>query len=137
MKSNVEILHADHNAVDRATSFTLFLRPPVELAVRLYKEGKYKKVATVEGVDLNNAFHKTNHIDEAWWANSGVVAEPGRHRSTSCGDIMIANTPTGQRRAYLCSGIGFEEFDLPENNVIKITDKAGRTVIDHIKPSSL
>ena len=52
------------------------------------------------------AFMKTNTIDEAWWTNDGVVyihAEP-TCRSTSNGDfVLVGNTK------YKCARVGWEK----------------------------
>lgn len=49
----------------------------------------YKLVATVDAPTREMAFEMTNHVEKDWAKNDGVTAEPGLHRSSSVGDIMV------------------------------------------------
>ena len=55
---------------------------------RLNWPEEYHLVASVEAENLDQAYAKTQHIDQQWWQNTGVelLAES---RSTSIGDILI------------------------------------------------
>ena len=68
---------------------------------------KFAHVADVETDDLEDAFERTNSIDQAWWLNKGVTKTfPGTGcRSTSVGDMAILNGVT-----YMCAGCGWEEL---------------------------
>jgi len=77
----------------------------------------YTLVATVElsqGMTeyemLASAFERTNHIDQAWWHNEGVVfhgAGKGA-RSTSVGDIVqIGN------KAFRVESLGWSPVEVP------------------------
>ena len=48
-------------------------------------------VATVDTDDFGEAFAKTQHLDDAWWKNAGVllVGMP-THRSTMVGDVLMS-----------------------------------------------
>lgn len=50
------------------------------------------KVADVEARSLNQVFELTNHIESDWTENEGVSAVPGRHRSTSVGDVYLSGS---------------------------------------------
>ena len=69
---------------------------------------EYKKVAVVEAEDIDAVFELTNHIDSDWTENPGVVAEPGRHRSTSVGDIIVDENGKGA----ICASLGWEDTPL-------------------------
>jgi hypothetical protein len=59
------------------------------------KLDEFKHVANVDTADLDVAYERTNHIDQPWWENKGVLALGERcHRSTSVGDVM-ENAETG------------------------------------------
>lgn len=70
----------------------------------------YEFVAKVEGDDSDEAFRLTNHIDRDWTENPGVQAAPGRHRSTSVGDVLVM--PDG-RHLYIAA-VGFKEIPTSE-----------------------
>lgn len=76
----------------------------------VFEKGGYHKVATVVTKDLADeidaleiAFERTNHIDSSWTENSDVIAESGRHRSTSVGDIAVVNG-----KVYVARSMGWE-----------------------------
>lgn len=64
------------------------------------------KVAQVDTDDLEEAFALTNSIDHPWTENAQVRAEPGRHRSTSVGDVMEQD---GDR--FIVDTIGFRKWE--------------------------
>jgi hypothetical protein len=112
MAANVTVLHLDYDQThhDRDRHFALTFNPKAEAIIEAVNEGLYKKVATVHRIDLDDAFRYTNHIDCSWTENSCVTAEPGRHRSTSVGDIMIAQDTEGKKRMYVVASFGFDEL---------------------------
>ena len=63
-----------------------------------------EKVAEVNSNSLSEAFRLTNHIESDWTQNPGVEAVPGRHRSTSVGDVMIVD---GNR--FIVTSNGFQQ----------------------------
>jgi hypothetical protein len=67
---------------------------------------EYALVAEVETDDADRAWHLTQHIESSWLDNDGVHPEPGQHRSSAVGDVMV--TPDGKR--WLCENIGWSEF---------------------------
>ena len=71
----------------------------------------YEMVAVVDGEDVDMAFQLTNHIDHAWWENSGVtlIGEP-QHRSTSVGDVVVM----GDGRVLRCASCGWDEVEVSD-----------------------
>jgi len=55
----------------------------------MFDEGKYESVAFVDTQDLEEAYMKTNHMEQSWTENEGVKALVERTRSTSVGDIIM------------------------------------------------
>ena len=68
--------------------------------------GGYQLVAAVATENLEAAFHLTNHLEQAWQLNDGVIAYVDCCRSTSVGDVMV--TPDG--KAHLCLMTGWREL---------------------------
>jgi hypothetical protein len=73
---------------------------------------EYRLVARVEvhdGVSPQNAaeeaFHRTQHIEEAWWKNEGVERVGPETRSTSVGDVVVVGEV-----GFLCDRCGWQEF---------------------------
>ena len=69
-------------------------------------DGSYEAVADVGDDDFNDlevAFHLTNNVDSSWAENEGVEAKQLRARSTSVGDIFVA-----QDAIYLVAPFGFD-----------------------------
>jgi len=66
----------------------------------------YELVATVKTDDLEKAFELTNHINSIWMQNPDVTAEPGQHRSTSVGDVMVDESA----RTWQCGDFGWREI---------------------------
>ena len=60
-------------------------------------------VAAVDTDDFDEAFTKTQHLEDAWWKNQGVqlVGMP-THRSTMVGDILM--NAKGERVMIDCFG---------------------------------
>lgn len=77
----------------------------VSCAITAFARGCYEQVATYDGDDLSDAFERTNSIDSPWFTatKNGISAEPGRHRSTSVGDIF--EDDEGGR--FVVDGVGF------------------------------
>lgn len=72
-------------------------------------------VANVDTSDPETAFRLTNHIDNDWELNPGVVAKKGRHRSTSVGDLIVDGTPASlTSKHYLVDSLGFRELTAEE-----------------------
>jgi len=71
----------------------------------------YQLVAIVAGEDVETAFRLTNHMDEAWWGNSGVtlIGKP-EHRSTSVGDVVCMS----DGRVLRCENAGWAEIGCTE-----------------------
>jgi hypothetical protein len=71
----------------------------------------YELVAVVNGLDVEQAFHFTNHIDKSWFEhlNVEVVKES---RSTSVGDLV--EDEDGQ--LWFCAGCGWEKVEWSEVN---------------------
>jgi len=68
-------------------------------------EREYNLVAAVDSTDLNDGFHLTNHIESDWQDNDNVTALPGRHRSTSVGDLIVSDDTT-----YIVDRVGFTKL---------------------------
>ena len=67
---------------------------------------EYRAVAAVEADNLEKVFEKTNHIDQDWTENEGVIPMGSRHRSTSVGDIVV----DGEGNRVICAGCGWEKI---------------------------
>lgn len=96
---------------DDAMRETIFLDDESMVATteKFWPQGLYRLVATVQTeygntpMNLEHAFRVTNHIDEAWQKNSGVLAEPGGQRSTSVGDLVRLDDTL-----YVCCRTGWK-----------------------------
>lgn len=77
------------------------------------KKGAYKKVAEVDSIDLEEAFHLTNSIESHWSENDGVTQFGDRNRSTSVGDIAVL-----EDKVYMVAGIGFKELPKEANQYV-------------------
>lgn len=76
---------------------------------------RYRLVATVHTDRLDEAFRKTNTVQQDWWTNSRVtplVWVP--LRSTSVGDVIV-----GEDGAYLCCAVGWKKIaqNRPDSDV--------------------
>ncbi len=56
---------------------------------------------------LEDAFRRTQNIDSAWDECPGIEAEPGRHRSTSVGDVVKVDG-----MAFQCAPVGWKRFEV-------------------------
>lgn len=56
---------------------------------------------------LDWAFRSTNHIDFDWRANSHLLAQPGKHRSTGVGDVLEIQDYTDCLHRYILNHKGF------------------------------
>lgn len=67
--------------------------------------GEYKLVAVVDSDDLEDGFRYTNHIEHDWSRRPAAIVTPlpGRHRSTSVGDIITRGGAT-----YVVDNVGFK-----------------------------
>lgn len=74
-------------------------------------KANYELVAVVHGLDLEQAFFFTNHVDKAWFdhLNVEVVKES---RSTSVGDLV--EDEDGQ--LWLCAFCGWEKVEWSDND---------------------
>ena len=70
----------------------------------------YEEVAVVECKGLDDAFHLTNHIDEDWTLNKGIVSCNATCRSTSVGDVIVQEE---LGKAFRCMRFGWDEVDCP------------------------
>lgn len=69
----------------------------------------YTLVALVEGSDLDDAFHLTNHHIGPWPMNKGVTAKVARPRSTSVGDVIVQiDEAQGSAFAFRCEPVGWK-----------------------------
>ena len=84
---------------------------PAQVAIALL-EREYNLVAVVKATDPDDGFALTNHIDSDWRNNEGVVALPGEHRSTSVGDIIVADSVT-----YIVDKVGFTPLTKANSNL--------------------
>ena len=66
----------------------------------------YALVAEVETDQAERAWELTQHLGGSWTDNAGVRAEPGQHRSSAVGDVMV--TPDGNR--WRCDNFGWTKF---------------------------
>jgi hypothetical protein len=66
----------------------------------------FSLVATVDTNDINHAFALTQHVEDSWTNNDRVNAEPGEHRSTSVGDVLVCDGET-----YRCENVGWTKLD--------------------------
>jgi len=71
-------------------------------------EGKLKLVAIVQAEDLEEVFEMTNHIDDDWTKNHGVVKSWGPCRSTSVGDVVIS---AGTFSFWKVLPVGFKQIN--------------------------
>lgn len=96
--SRDERLAITHPLAFGRTSLTDEERAAVERQMQIdavraaWDAGKYILVAEVVGApSLEYAYRHTNHVDTCWFEQPGlgVRPEPGNHRSTSIGDIVV------------------------------------------------
>jgi len=68
----------------------------------------YDKVAVVEADDVDQVFSMTNHIEDSWTKNRGVLELPMGQavRSTSVGDVVVC--PDGKK--MYCEPTGWTEI---------------------------
>lgn len=85
--------------------------PPAQVAIALL-EREYSLVAIVSSDDINDGFKLTNHIEDDWRNNAGVIALPGEHRSTSVGDIIVQDGVT-----HIVSKVGFTPLTSANSNL--------------------
>lgn len=112
----IEVWHAEVRVPANRDNVRLpFMGIPAEHAARIVRGEDpdliYRLVAVVGGHELDKAFELTNHIDRDWTTLDGVKAMPGRHRSTSVGDVMY--DPETQCR-WQVKNIGFEQFTIDQ-----------------------
>ncbi len=69
-------------------------------------EREYNLVAVVDSANLDDGFTSTNHIESDWQENDNVTALPGRHRSTSVGDLIVSADDV----TYVVEGTGFAKL---------------------------
>ena len=82
---------------------TLFEIDNIETdCIKLHWPEAYKLVASVEAEDLEQAYTKTQHIDQEWWKNPGVEWL-AKSRSTSVSDVIIGP----DRHVMVVMGMGF------------------------------
>jgi hypothetical protein len=68
---------------------------------------RYRLVATVRTDQLDEAFRKTNTVEQDWWTNPGVTPVVWVPlRSTSVGDVIV-----GGDGSYLCCAVGWKKID--------------------------
>ncbi len=79
-----------------------------QAAMSLKKDGFYRLVAEVETQDLEEAWEKTNNIDESWTLNAGVRSKVEHPRSSATGDIF--ERESGE--LFVCASIGFREIEI-------------------------
>ena len=62
-----------------------------DAVLKAWNEGKYHKVADVNATDIWYAFSHTNSVRHNWFEHPalGVTPMPGKHFSTSKGDIVV------------------------------------------------
>lgn len=66
-------------------------------------------VAECDSENLDKIFRLTNHIDQFWWLNEGVIkiategSRSGQLRSTSVGDVVVLSNGD----AYVCRTLGW------------------------------
>lgn len=83
---------------------------------------QYVYVAAVEAEDLDDAWVKTNSIDEPWYNSSdvsdfrGMVECDGRARSAMVGDLYVMDG-----KIYIVAMAGFNEVPASEE-IIKVLD---------------
>jgi hypothetical protein len=75
-----------------------------------YRNGEFTQVATVDTDDKEEAFCKTQHVEDCWTLNHGVFifgSITGK-RSTSCGDVF----ETEDGRLFVVASCGFKELQV-------------------------
>jgi hypothetical protein len=72
---------------------------------REFNMKNFKRVALVEATSIDDTYRITNHIDEPWWDNQEVLKHVGDSRSTSVGDVVVAENGA----TYLCDFVGWKE----------------------------
>jgi hypothetical protein len=71
-----------------------------------FNDETFELVAEVECDHHADTFRLTNHIEHDWTTNPEVKALKTQVRSTSVGDVVVAEDGT----RYLCKGAGWEVF---------------------------
>lgn len=69
-------------------------------------EANYKRVAIVESQSVTDVYRITNHVEGSWTRNPEVVQFTGTPRSTSVGDVVVAETGT----TYRCEMTGWSKI---------------------------
>jgi len=67
----------------------------------------YDAVAQVYADCLDTAFRLTNSIDDAWTKNEEVTATKENLRSTSVGDVIVADSG----KPFIVASCGFDELN--------------------------
>jgi hypothetical protein len=80
-----------------------------QACAELFAQGFYRLAGSVEGNDLESAFHLTNHIDHSWTENTGVEPTDAPQRSSSVGDLFEV-VGAGW---HVCASVGFESMPAP------------------------
>lgn len=89
----------------------------VEIAKGKHAELTYVDAATVDCLDMEVAFEKTNSIDCAWASKGDIHVEPTRKslRSTSVGDLMVHD-----HKVFAVAGVGFTRLDMNPDELVTI-----------------
>lgn len=99
-----------------------FAKRHIEAVSLLWLANCYEKVAEIQGSDLEGhyledleyAFEKTNHIDQAWNRPGVHDVTPVRNsnnRSSSVGDIFEVIDDNNVSKLYRVASCGFEPFE--------------------------
>lgn len=73
---------------------------------REFSKLNFKRVALVESNSVDDVYRITNHIDDPWWDNPEVIKKVEESRSTSVGDVVVAEDGT----AYRCEMVGWSKY---------------------------
>lgn len=79
-----------------------------EDVMNMILDGHYEDVATIDTNDMDEAYMKSQHLQQSWTENEGVEMLVERVRSTSVGDILKVGGVAGD--LYVVVPSGFEKL---------------------------
>jgi hypothetical protein len=97
------MIHVVHNETFLRYSF--LSDEKIKALFESQKVEDFLMVAAVKSDNLDDAFRSTNNIDTNWCENSNVIAFQKECRSSSVGDLFIADTG----KWYIVATCGFVE----------------------------
>ena len=100
--------------------------PAIEAQKRSYPDD-FVEVAECATEDLGEIFELTNHIDQEWWLNPGVIKTIDVPvRSTSVGDIVVLSNGA----AFVCRSMGWSMIGKVNDGPLPLVFQSGIGIFD-------